>query len=406
MRHVLAFAVSLGLAPAFAQAVTPVSCAVASPSPTLVRLNGASELAGDVVATCTGGDPSVASLVNITLFLNVDATPRITNTSTSETETLLLIDEPQASLPNSSNGCPYVGQVLGTLGGAACGNGNVFQGTVTNLNNILQWLGVPFVPPGAGTRVLRFSNIRGDAALLGAPPANVMQAVIAVAGSLSVSVTGTPVDIAFADPGLKFTTATPVGAVGAIDLNFAELFPTAFKKRIENTLGGPLTAVRQDIPGHFYCTESGFIPQFSPTTPNAIGSATTGTRLLADFAGLPPSVFFLIVPNEVTSSSGALVAHRVFPPLGSDFAGGFLPIIPGFSIAPVSATHTAEVLYEVTANSPFQGVNGCGAIESFNIPAFSVFPTSLAPATITGRLAPIDPNRFASATSPEPRILP
>src|SRR4029077_8482776 len=133
-------------------------------------------------------------------------------------------------------------------------------------------------------------------------------------------------------PGLNFTTATPVGAVGVLDLNFAEPFPSSFKKRIENTPGGPLTAVRQDIPGHFYCTESGFIPEFSTTTPNAIGSATTGTRLLADFAGLPPSVFFLIVPNEVTSSSGALVAHRVFPPLGPDFAGGILPILSGFSI--------------------------------------------------------------------------
>jgi hypothetical protein len=99
------------------------------------------------------------------------------------------------------------------------------------------------------------------------------------------------------NPALHFTPATPVGAVGVVDLKFTELFPTVFKKRIENTLGGPLTAIRQDIPGHFYCTESGFTPQFSPTIPNAIGSATTGTRLLADFAGLPASVFFLIVPN-------------------------------------------------------------------------------------------------------------
>jgi hypothetical protein len=265
---------------------------------------------------------------------------------------------------------------------------------------------VPFVPSGSGTRVLRFSNIRGNASILGTPPLNNLQAFVGVAGSLSFSVTGQPLDIAFALPGLKFTTATPVGAVGVIDLNFAEQFQTAFKKRIENTLGGPLTAVRQDIPGHFYCTESGFTPQFSSTTPNDIGSATTGTRLLADFASLPSSVFFLVVPNQVMSSSGALVAHRVFPPLGSDFSGGFLPIVPGFSIVAVSAAHTAQVLYEVTASSPFQGISGCGALESFTMPVLSIFPTSLSSAVITGRLAPIDPTNTASATSPEPRFLP
>jgi hypothetical protein len=402
MRGVLALAITLGLAPAFGQ----ISCDVAS-LPTMVRLNGASELTGDVVLTCTGGDPSIPALVNITLFLNVNATPRITNITTSETETLLLVDEPQAGLPNLSNGCPYVGQIRGTLGGAACGNGNVFQGTTDTIEtNVIRWLGVPFVPPGSGTRILRFSNIRGNASILGAPPLNHLQAVVEVAGSLSFSMTGQPVDVAFALPGLKFTTATPVGAVGVTDLNFTEHFPTAFKKRIENTPGGPLTAIRQDVPGHFYCTESGFTPQFSSTTPNDIGSATRGTRLLADFAGLPPSVFFLIVPNQVTSSSGALVAHRVFPPLGSDFAGGFLPIVPGFSVVVVSAAHTAEVLYEVTASSPFQGVNGCGVIESFTIPVTSFFPTPLAPATITGRLAPLDPTNHASATAPEPRFVP
>jgi hypothetical protein len=98
------------------------------------------------------------------------------------------------------------------------------------------------------------------------------------------------------------------------------------------------------------------------------------------------------------------VAHRVFPPLGSDFAAGFLPIIPGLSVVAVTAAHTAEVLYEVTAHSPFQGVAGCGAIESFTIPVISFFPTPLTPAVITGRLAPIDPTRHASATSPRAAV--
>jgi hypothetical protein len=406
MRVSFALALTLALAPVYSQ---PLTCNVSS-DPTMVRLNGESELAGDVVLQCTGGTGLSLGVVNITLFLNVNLTSKLN--AAGQSEALLLIDEPQPGVPNASNQCSpaYTGQVLGTPGIVACaaGSGNVYQanggGTA---DNIVVWQGVPIVSPGPGAvRTLRLTNIRANAANIGLPGETIqalVQATSDVAIVMNQPVSGTTV--ATMNAGLNFTTGTPAGAVGVTDLIFAEEFPAAFLKRIENTPGGPLTALRQDIPGHIYCTDSGFTPEFSATTPGAIGSADTGTRLIAQFSSLPPSVFLLIVPNEVTSSSGLLVAHRVFPPFAADFTGGSIPLIPAVSIVSVSG-HAAEVLYEVTANAPFQGVTGCAAKETFTVGVISLFSASLKSATITGRLAPIDSVMLPSATAPRPRFTP
>jgi len=397
---------ALSIPPLFSQAM-PLACTVTS-VPNLVRINGAAESTGDVLLNCGGGSSGLSTFLNFTLFLNVDVTSKITNTSTNQSEGLLLIDEPHPGVSNSSNGCIYSGQTLGAPGIAACasGSGNVYTGT-WGPDNVLTWSNIPFVEPGsAASRVIRLTNIRANANDINISAAPIL-AIVAISGA-SVTVNqpagGTLVATMF-DP-LKFTAASPVGAVGVLDLTFAEQFDGAFRKRIENTPGGPLTAVLQDQPGTFYCTESGFTPQFSTTTPGDIGSANTGTRLVAEFTGLPPSVLFLIVPNEVTSSSGALVAHRVFPPFTSSFTGGLLPILPGASIVVVSAAHTAELLYEVTAAAPYQGVNGCATITSFTIPVAAFFPTTLAPAMVSGRLAPVDGTRKASSTALRPRFVP
>lgn len=411
MRFVLASLLTLTAVTALAQ--TPLTCTVNS-APTLVSTTGDSELAGDVVLVCAGGDPALSTFFNFTLFLNVQFTTKITNIVTGETESLLLIDEPQPGLPNPSNGCPpYAGQVLGTPGSPACTatSGNVYQGTTVSsggglLTNTIQWLGVPFVPPGAGgTRVIRLTNVRSAPSSIGIPGANVM-ALVAMSGPTTVIV-NQPVSgtvVASMQTGLAFSS-TAAGP-GTLDVNFKEGYPSSFKKRIEN-ISAPLDATHQDVPGAFYCTESGFTPQFGAVTPGAIGSADTGTRLLAKFDSLPPAAFFLIVPNEIVSSSGQLVAHRVFPPFAPDFVGGSIPIVGGSSLVGISG-HSAEVLYEVTASAPFHGVTGCNVIESFNFRVRSFFPVPLAPAIVTGKLVPTDPDPSAtpSPTSPRPRFKP
>jgi len=72
-------------------------------------------------------------------------------------------------------------------------------------------------------------------------------------------------------------------------LRFEELFPSALRKRIENTPGGPLTAIRQDSPGIDFCTESDSLPSFHRDSKRH-WFGYDGTRLLAEFSKIPPPV--------------------------------------------------------------------------------------------------------------------
>jgi hypothetical protein len=369
--------------------------------PPEVRSTGAAELVSDLVLVCTSAGPSQSIVVNIQLFLNVNLTSRITNPVTHETEALLLIDEPHPGVANISNGFVYVGQVLGTPGipAGAPNSGNVYQAKVAAANSVV-WTGVPYVTGGA--RIFRLTNIRANASqLAGGTAAGAIEAFVAMAGPISVTIAPAISTVGFVANALKFTST--VGPPNTLDLHFGELFATAFQKRIENTPAGPLTATHQDVPGTQYCTESGFTPEFSPVTPGAIGSASVGTRLLAHISNIPPVVTFLIVPNQVTAPSGAIVAHLVLPPYGPTFAAGTVTTGGGLGSIPVSALHTADVLYEVTAGAGFVGKTGCLTIDSFDIHATGTAP--LGAAIVAGRLAPADPTPIASATAPEPRFV-
>jgi len=96
----------------------------------------------------------------------------------------------------------------------------------------------------------------------------------------------------------------------------------------------------------------------------------------------------------------------VLPPFAPNFTGGTVTTSAGESLVFVDAAHTAELLYEVTAAAPFAGVNGCGALDTFNIAVFPIFPVPMTSAVVTGELAPLDPTAEASATAPEPRFQP
>src|SRR5260370_8022502 len=105
----------VALAPVYSQVFPLGNCTISASVP-LINVNGDAELVSDAVMTCTSTAPSVSTLVNITLTLNTDLTSRLMNPVTMDSEALLLIDEPQPGVPNSSNGFPYFGQVLGASG--------------------------------------------------------------------------------------------------------------------------------------------------------------------------------------------------------------------------------------------------------------------------------------------------
>jgi hypothetical protein len=317
----------------------------------------------------------------------------------------LLIDDPKPGVANTSNTFPYFGQVLGTPGilAGAPGSGNVYQGVQLTSGGVVEqnavlFEGIPYVT--AGSRTFRITNIRADVSLLGAAP---VKAIVSINTDVAVGIENPEVTVANGMDALKFAASPIVGAVG-LNLSFAERFPKAFKKRIENTVGGPLTLNHQDEPGTLYCTESGFTPGFASLTTGDVGIANMGTRLLAILSDIPVAVTAVTVPNQVASSSGELMAHRVLPPFGADFSAGTVTTATGYSTVAVSAAHTVELLYQVAAASPYLGINGCAALDTFNIGVIPSIPVSLSSVVVTGELAPRDTVDTASATAPEPRF--
>src|SRR5579883_938924 len=219
---------ALAALPVLAQIPPAVTCNITS-APQLVRVNGASELAGDVLFTCTGGTAGLSTYFNFTVFLNVDLTSKIMSTVTNLTEALLLIDDPAPGVTNTSNGCSYSGQVLGTPGISACmsGSGNVYQGE-HSADSLVTFPGVPFVEPGPNaTRMIRVTNLRANAANIGTPGANIM-ALVSMSGPNPIMVTepGSGVPVATMETGMLVTSA--LAGPGRVDVTMKEGFPSAF----------------------------------------------------------------------------------------------------------------------------------------------------------------------------------
>jgi hypothetical protein len=356
----------------------------------LISVNGESELTSDLVFTCTNGELSILAPptihLNIEMFLNTNLTSRLDNLH-GLVDTVLLLDEPAAAE-----------QAVGT---------NVFQGTL-GANNLATWNNIPLA---AGTHTYRITNIRANAHMIDVVGSHVL-ATVNVNGSDGLSFTGSNVPLAFLATPMEFGASPILSTVvldSGLDLKFAEQYVGAFKKRIENTTG-PFTFQYQDTPGVNYCTESGFTPKYQALPiPGEIGLADTGTRLLATLSNLPPSVFTLIVPYQVTSTFGLLVAHLVIPPYGPNHEFGTVSTLTGTSAVAVNpVSHTAEVVYEIAAAAPYAGKNGCGVTETISIPVIPFFQTSLVSAVVTVVLAPDDPTSslaVASGTAPIPRFV-
>jgi hypothetical protein len=384
---------------AMAQIAPPISCVASAGAPPMLRLEGKAELVSDIVLTCTGGNPATTVFMNVSLFLNTNVTSNLTGPGPDETEALILIDEPKPSpTVNVSNGIPFVGQVKGTP--AVVASGNVFTGSRTASVNQLRWLGVPLVPPGAGTRTFRFVNIRALPVPSGVAVPSPVVAFLSVTSFVPISIASPVQTVGFVQSGLSFTS-TPAGP--SLHLQFNEQFASAFKKRIENTPAGPVSPAKQNQPGVAHCTESGLNPDFTTVAPGDTGSANTGTRLAVRITGIPAGVPFVVAPNRVLSGGGQLVAARVAPPYGPTLSGGALILGGGLGGVAVAAG-SATLLYEVVARAPYAGVNGCVALDSFNFTAQPWPAGSLAGTNVVGSFAPVDPTVVISAPAPEPRF--
>jgi hypothetical protein len=266
---------------------------------------------------------------------------------------------------------------------------------MSSTSNVIQFLGVPFDPPAAGgSRILRITNLRADAAALGGGGPHPIEVSVAVSGSTAFSISPTAVTVGFSQDGL-IASALP----GTVHLE--EGFASVWKYRniafaLANATPGLLPYpyifgdknypgdAAQNIPGLLYNTEEGFQWQNNganaPPSPNppinydpsvtttgnsplfsagyggvntgisSDGVASSGTRIALVFAALGETV---TVPNVVylqrAGSPGTFTGVMVATTTDPNGAGPFT--------AALGATTTihdfGEVVYEVLYSDPF-----------------------------------------------------
>jgi hypothetical protein len=485
----LAFAVLALLSsfavPASAQITPALQCVANAGVPPTVRAEGLTELVGDLVLNCTGGVPTPAgqpiAQANITIFLSTNITSRIT--SSPFMEALLLIDEPHsATNPNvplspcdPSNGSLGVCSVNGTGTGIGTYNGtvgrpNVFQARQTGVNQVT-FFGVPIDPPGTqNTRIIRVTNVRGNANQLGVSSTLVPTQItmyVSITGSTSVPVNNPSQTVAFVQRGLTVSVRSattfvqcldangaiardPSGALGSggqngqqFSLRFDEGFGSAWKpKNIQTYMSNASTYLTlaytypndaaQDIPGAIYNSETGFLvngttpspfPAAVPNLPantafpttrglNIAGLANQGTRLMATFNALPNGTQ-LFVPTRILTTNQQDATSRpglaVLVSTDANGAGAFSAASGNSgSLAPVSVFNgSGTVVYEIIYADPFN-------LERLTVPVAVAFvanvgnnlPAPGVQSTLTGGFAPVSNVGTASDTAPIPRFAP
>jgi hypothetical protein len=457
--------------------IPALQCVANAGVPPIVRAEGLAELVGDVVLNCTGGYPAMfvdplvpgtvlgpASIpqVNVQIFLNTNITSRLSGDGVSS-EALLMIDDPRdaeqkicttvlnatnACVPNPRPGDPGNVYKPNGVGETTANNYNVWQGRQAQPNSIV-WLGVPIDAPGTNyTRIIRITNVRAHANMLGVSSSLVPQNIImyiSITGSTSVPVNNPTQTVAWIQTGLSFSVVNAAGDGGApgftqcssqykdtftdstagnscpqTRVRFTEGFATAFKTRFSD---GPISGVNQNNPSSIYnMSESGFFR----ATDNGIsgwgslagwaGVATQGTRLRVTVANVPAGVKLLVTLKNVgaTATNTAELVQ-----VAADGSGNYVPAVKvasattgctwgtasGADIADLPIFGgTGSAVWEVTKTDPlsiqtmdFGLVVAYGANTSNSLPG-------LGTGTVNGMFAPVSTVTTASSTAPVPRF--
>jgi len=440
---------------------TPFTCTANAGVPPFVRAEGIAELVGDLILNCTGGTFTPAGQnipqSSVTISLNTNITSRTYAGNLSEA--ILTIDEPFPSLSetptpasagaatgsatnqlgcqaiNSSN-CAIV-SVGGGVGATGSYNGtaghfNVFQGMQSGPGQVV-WVGVPIDAPAANTRVIRITNVRANACLLG-----VSSTVIPTQISMFIAVNGFTINqpqqtVAFAQSGLFATnktanyfqglningtllssTAAP-GQVGSIAVTATEGFASSFKVRnyaqlftagVSNATNGlsPSTVGFQNVLGFPYNTESGFVSSTPGISPNgsgtgAIGLADQGTQISFSVTnvGAGVNIFAPAWVSLVPAGGGAATGLAVLS--GATFSGSVAPLVQ------VTVTgNTAAVTYEVWYSNPhvIESLSLSVSVAAISNPGQNLPATGVSQIAIN--LAPISTVQTTSTTDPVQRF--
>jgi len=489
-----AVAVLLGFGSSTVFAQPAFTCNTNAGSPNIVRGEGVAELVGDLILNCTGGVPTRGGvfipLSNVQVSLNTNITSRIVSAATGASEALILIDEPfpslasenptgptpapgqttnqEACFANNNTNCRIISVGVG-VGNRGSYNGfnneftpgphyNVFQGYQGPNPSTLVWQGVPIDAPGtAGTRVIRITNVRANACLLGVSstfvPTQIIE-LIGVNGGETITINNPSQIVALAEQGLITANGTSTytqcidvnsflitGAPGEpVAVGFpllqsvsaTEGFGYSFKPRNYNQILSGLGGVTNDsdadiglqnIPGFTYRTESGFIPgthigyagatvggqQFPAGnyisgggTTGSVGLASQGTEIQFAFAGVGAGVN-LFVPGAIN-----LTGNYGTDSHGNQTPAGFAMLIGGDGTTgpnplTVSGT-TAVATYEILYSDP-------SVTETLTVPVFVAYISNTAQnlpgpgtTTVAVNFAPLSTSPVMSATAAIPRF--
>jgi len=389
----------------------PLICATSAGVPPVVRAEGHTELVGDIVIQCQGGNPTQAMTANFQLFLNTNVTSRLLSGGMSEA--LLMVDEPGGFANNLAgsicvspgassnsggvqvvNGAPTGSRDPGTAP-AGCntldpasvnqtGTYNVFRGqpaTAANgtANAAIVWTGIPIVPPGTNnTRTFRITNVRANAAAVPASASLVPSqifAFISISASQSLALNNPQQAVAFVLPGLQFAVTGCSGSgspgnflqcnsqntgdsgltQGVFGLRYREGFQTAFKTRVE-------TNQLASVPGVVFNTESGFV-RSDNTTLAGVGLADTATRVAARFNNVPEGIRLFVTTTSVGGPAGSPTSQANAILVSTDAngagGGGTSPGVPPTGVTSTTtlacANGTAVPAAEVTVSGTGTG---------------------------------------------------
>jgi hypothetical protein len=452
---------------ASAQAIggNPLRCDTNAGVPPVVRAEGHTELVGDIVLVCTGGNPTQPFLANFQLFLNTNVTSRILGDGHSEA--LLMIDEPAG--PAGTPLCPSPSAASNGTASPACnltgattyqsGTYNVFRGQPaaaanSTPNAAVVWAGVPIVPPGTNnTRTIRITNVRANAAGVPASTSLVptqIFAFISISASQSLALNNPQQAVAFVLPGLQFDVRSCTGGSlsanfvqctsqnGALftspsasgtfgpqaGLRFREGFQTAFKTRLDPTQG-------LSVPGVVYNTESGFV-RTDRTELAGVGLADAATRVAARFTNVPAGTRIFVSTNSISSLSnsdiGSPTASAILVSTDANGAGGLVATAGAITPVGVSATTSLTCGTNSAAAAEVPLTNGSGmavwevtAANSANIDTLFFYMAvaytantgnnlpGLGQSSVTGSFAPFyaanSSANAASSSLPIPRFI-
>jgi uncharacterized protein (TIGR03437 family) len=368
-------------------AAQSLSCA-ASANPPVVRAEGITERTGDILLSCSGGQPNATISGNLTAYLDVNVTNRIA--ADGSMDVLLTVNNQPSNVPAKQ----YA-------------------------QNAVVWNGLSFQLSATGAVELRIANLRGNASQKMLAPNAFLNSFVSFNGSSSggvISFTATSFIVGAPQPGLLAGQSgqlicAQTGSPLPDTISFSNLIGkgTAFAStRVTEGFANAFAPksdwsnLRADSGVRVMLNYSGFAAGSRLFVPDAVAGIDADQPTSAGDLGLPVS------GGAYTPGKGQLLLLRVF---GTDAsgAGGFVSQIPAVSTAFDSASEVTlsggagVAVYEMVDASPT-------VRESAQIPTFLGFPGSGSGGAVitntTVNLAPASNMITAATSAPIPRFNP